>query len=424
MEVLEKAKELSKILSLKLKSVPGALRRSEGQSLVETAIVLPVLVIMFLGVLELGNALRSYLVLSNANREGARFAVRGGYMSEYNDAEYARVVSHTLESMAQQLNTEVGADTTVIISHYHIETRKPDDPDDDIIRIPPAADGSCYEDDPMLSGADCYDNYFYYHGPDPDRFPSKFDSRETALKLIADNNRFNESLINKDPGLLLSSNSVIIYEIYYEQPQLLGFFQFGTLIPERIPMYTHTVMRVSADSRTSGVTGEGGGSSASCNIYPIAIKLTTVNGKSTGDLIMDGWDGANNGNFGWLAWNPDESDQTYLKEELEDSSLAASDFTDANDDTDHSLNAGDDVGALTGVVNSSDVRTAIEDLAGRTIIIPVWDTSGGSGANSYYHVVKFVRVKVTEASLPGGGGNRISMTYVDEATDVCPGNGY
>jgi len=55
-------------------------RRTErGQGLLEMAVILPVLLILMLGVAEIGYALRDYLIVANANREGCRFAARGRF---------------------------------------------------------------------------------------------------------------------------------------------------------------------------------------------------------------------------------------------------------------------------------------------------------------------------------------------------------
>jgi Flp pilus assembly protein TadG len=58
----------------KLKPTP------HGQSLVEMAFITPLLLLMFIGVLEVGWAIRGYIVLLNADREGTRFAARGQYL--------------------------------------------------------------------------------------------------------------------------------------------------------------------------------------------------------------------------------------------------------------------------------------------------------------------------------------------------------
>jgi hypothetical protein len=56
--------------------------RKRGQGLVEMAVALPVLLMLLIGVVEIGFALRSYLVVVNATREAARFASRGQFDME------------------------------------------------------------------------------------------------------------------------------------------------------------------------------------------------------------------------------------------------------------------------------------------------------------------------------------------------------
>ena len=51
-------------------------RRPRGQSVVELAIAFPILLMLFVGLMEVGLILHSYLVLVNANREAARYAAR------------------------------------------------------------------------------------------------------------------------------------------------------------------------------------------------------------------------------------------------------------------------------------------------------------------------------------------------------------
>ena len=57
-------------------------RAKRGQGLVEFAIMLPILLLLLIGLAELGFALRNYLVVVNADREGCRFAARGRFSDE------------------------------------------------------------------------------------------------------------------------------------------------------------------------------------------------------------------------------------------------------------------------------------------------------------------------------------------------------
>ena len=52
------------------------LRSERGQSLVELALVLPLLILLLAGVADLGRAFFSYIQITNAAREGARAASR------------------------------------------------------------------------------------------------------------------------------------------------------------------------------------------------------------------------------------------------------------------------------------------------------------------------------------------------------------
>jgi Flp pilus assembly protein TadG len=53
--------------------------RERGANLIEAALVLPLLLLLLAGVVDLGRAFYSYVTLTNAVREGARFASRFPY---------------------------------------------------------------------------------------------------------------------------------------------------------------------------------------------------------------------------------------------------------------------------------------------------------------------------------------------------------
>jgi Flp pilus assembly protein TadG len=52
----------------------GQVCRQEGQSLVEAAVIVPILLLLLAAVVDFGRAFDAYIVLTNAAREGARFA--------------------------------------------------------------------------------------------------------------------------------------------------------------------------------------------------------------------------------------------------------------------------------------------------------------------------------------------------------------
>lgn len=53
------------------------LGEKRGQALVELALVLPLLILLLMGTIEFGRIFHSYLVITNASREGARAGVVG-----------------------------------------------------------------------------------------------------------------------------------------------------------------------------------------------------------------------------------------------------------------------------------------------------------------------------------------------------------
>jgi Flp pilus assembly protein TadG len=78
-------------------------RTERAQSLVEFALVLPVLLIMVFGIIDFGMGIRSYISLTNATREGARFAavgnVAGAYPTDCDGATSTTVIGRVCVSI-------------------------------------------------------------------------------------------------------------------------------------------------------------------------------------------------------------------------------------------------------------------------------------------------------------------------------------
>jgi len=69
-------------------------KKSKGQSLVETALVLPILLLLLTGIIDFGMLFNNYLVVSNASREGARSAAIGS-----TDEQISTVVHNVAASL-------------------------------------------------------------------------------------------------------------------------------------------------------------------------------------------------------------------------------------------------------------------------------------------------------------------------------------
>lgn len=99
-----------------LSRVEGRARRQEGAALVETAFVLPIMLLVCIGILEFGRAYQSWQVITNASREGARVAVLPDYSD---DSVRARVRTYLKNgglpaSIVDSTETEIEITATTI----------------------------------------------------------------------------------------------------------------------------------------------------------------------------------------------------------------------------------------------------------------------------------------------------------------------
>jgi len=65
-------------------TIPSQKRRNRpaGQALVEFALIIPVLLFIIIGIIDLGRAFHAYIAITNASREGARYATRPGVKTD------------------------------------------------------------------------------------------------------------------------------------------------------------------------------------------------------------------------------------------------------------------------------------------------------------------------------------------------------
>lgn len=151
-----------------------------------------------------------------------------------------------------------------------------------------------------------------------------------------------------------------------------------------------------------------------CELYPIAVHTSTLNGLQVRHEVADILNGAGTGNFGWLAWNDDQGNSRLVQSLIAPG--ASTSYTNPATPGDHLLNVGDEVRGRTGVDNSAEVRQALDGLVehGDLIVAPVWDQAAGQGSNLRYHIAGFAWVRLTSYQLPGQ--NRISVQYFGKAT--------
>ena len=369
-----------------------------GQSLVEMAIAAPVLILMFLGVFEVGWALRGYMILANANRESARYAVKTATLDysikDPTQVGYDRVLAHTTASVAGQLPLEfLGAapNATMIMSHFVIDTGFPCVQHDANGPIVPyrmdSANCDCTVDDPddpqwfsrddlvLQPDTPGYGYYSYTYGINQPTRLGGGDYGEQVRNLVLENNQFNCVALQTGNLAETSLNNIFITETLYDQPQLLGTPLVSNRFTDPIPFYTHTAMRITISRDTSATETIG----PVCELHPITFaKQIFADPDSPGDNISLHLYQAGSGNpsFNWVAWDSAQrSNPRFLAEALDNPRLVLNAFTDAlTGDHILSTNEPDQVTLATSAAYSnSALDVLMGGLVNQTIRVPVYD---------------------------------------------------
>ena len=439
------------------------LQNKKGQSMVEVAVALPLLLMMFLGVFEVGWAVRSYVVMVNTNRETARFAVKNNVLDfSIKDPEtvgYHEVLTHTMFSVAAQVPFDLVGDepnASMILSHIVVDAAFPcvryqgNDP-----VVPYEFDPNCDcrtgdPSDPDGDGTSWFSrDDLVAHPGDPEypHYLQTFGITATtrieggyageAEKLREASNQLNCTLLKTGAvASQLPINNILIAEMIYEQPHLMGAPIISNRLTDPVPLYGHTAMRIVPSREDDTQTSIG----PTCELYPFTFPEDLFAGYDPdnpppGGFPIDAFEGSGSGNFGWLTWDPDPSqnDANYLAEQLANPRLSMYDFTNTSDPNDHSLSLGDDISSGTGTTHSSDVDALLQGLEGKVIRVPVYSSGGGGGQNASYTVSHFALIKVEQICIPGHGnqcdGNgsdkQIKATFLGYDDEACaiPGGG-
>jgi hypothetical protein len=196
-------------------------RYVEGQSLVEMAFALPVLLIMLLGMVELGLLLRAHLVVVNANREATRYAARGTHTDE-------DIAIRAFVSFAGQLPAQLDGDDAnvkIIVSRFYVPA---DGDPDDVYAWPQYITGTLGAEIEEAGGAD-----------------SQVDLETYLEELRLETIKFNEDLLDSEPDATPTSQDVVLVEIFHRHAEVLHAPIVDLFFPDQMIVYSKTVMRVS-----------------------------------------------------------------------------------------------------------------------------------------------------------------------------------
>ncbi|MCR4405955.1 MAG: pilus assembly protein [Anaerolineae bacterium] len=330
--------------------------KNRGQSVVELALVLPIMLVIVVGLVEIGSILFTQMTVTNAAREGARFGVTGA-----TDNDITLVAQNALATILKYEDTRV----------------------------------ALY----VIRGKTGSDGHFNTSSEDI-RSASYWRVRQTISSTIP-STPVSATAIEQDLGH--SPNvEVLIVQAFYDHDSLLGL-PFVDFLARGAVLNSYTLMRMgSPNVRDVG-----------CRVYPIAIHMNSINGRDpTTNMMNNILNGEAPGNFGWLRWPEDENwgDAPHLAQMLNDPSLSVTMYENPDDSSDIALNVGDKIWGNSGVSAASAVQTALTNLRNRYIRVPIWDSVEGTGINAKYHISGFAIVAITSWDL--SGQDKISAKFI------------
>jgi len=200
-------------------------RKPLGQSLVEFAVLLPILLMMLSGLIEFGFLLNYYLDLVDAAREASRFAanddplIREGAMAGQTDITfYVLARDMVLQSIDIGSGGQISLDTTanddIVISAFSIMGNT-------IARRFPDLDGDGL----------CDDTDFYSYA---NNRASDFSCVDIAALL--------------DPAA--PHSGIVLIEIYYDYHMILGLPWITAFVPDTITLHAYSMMPNTASEPT------------------------------------------------------------------------------------------------------------------------------------------------------------------------------
>ncbi len=196
-------------------------RKSRGQSLVELALVLAVLLFMLIGVTEYGFLLNHYLNLVDATREAARYGADINPFKPDGSVDTNFFVRPDTSQPESKTNPPGLAD---VVEDYLQPIKLNPDLGDDIVI-----------------------SFFGVTGSDAVRFPdadgwSRYGNQVSKISTAEIESRLDSSA---------PSTGVLLIEIFYNYPQTLNLPIFSNIIPNPIPVYTYAIMPLSAAEPTA-----------------------------------------------------------------------------------------------------------------------------------------------------------------------------
>lgn len=204
------------------------MKKQGGQSIVEFAIILPFLLLLVIGMVETAFALRGYLYVNTACREGIRFAARGRY-TDVDTARWMLASGGYTRLNNQQVpffRTTAPEPNTAII----------------ITRIPIQANGTIGTISRYLTGTITLSQTLQIVPV------SLSDSRLGEVNIQRHHQEtFDINNQRVAQGYEALDNQLVVVEVFYAHRTLWSYEPLG--FPRVINLYSRSVMRVVSDAR-------------------------------------------------------------------------------------------------------------------------------------------------------------------------------
>jgi hypothetical protein len=218
---------------------------NKGQSFMELALVLSILLLLVTGMVEFGNLLNQYINLVDGVREGARFGSNNDpfFISDKNSPDYGKIdYSAPQESFFQNIDKVIEGDTSLPVSE-RTSAIAPIvlDPVTHGVRTP---SGEPYKADDIL---------ITFYGVSGNTITGTFPSAEPWAKYPSGQvSKITDGDIRGylEPGA--PATGILVVEIFYNYHQLLKLPLFTTVISDPIPVHSYAVMPLSGAEATPG----------------------------------------------------------------------------------------------------------------------------------------------------------------------------
>ena len=219
----------------------GFLQSESGQSMIELALALPILLLIIVGTLEVGKYFNDYLTLLDATREGARFAADQDYLQVDPTPVWTCSTSDFYQEAA-----------CLVLQNMHGLTFDPSK-DDIVVSIVTIVSGTPqtrYPNDYFhTTGGNVENGWSYCRNVVPNLTPVVTCTPAASLF----NNQSLQARITQDPtGSAMPNTAWVVVEIYHLHNQFLGLIPPGLpFLPQQVMMHAYTIMPVPSAAPSS-----------------------------------------------------------------------------------------------------------------------------------------------------------------------------